>query len=151
VSWSVILGSEKEGVSGQVSELLNARTLDLQTSFFKLTIKSNAKSALEELHDMNPATKLWTKLDSNTLLFSCLSEYMKVADIDLTAVLESVEDERTFSTLKFMKSKLRTRLGPHLDTTMRMFSQGFYNQEMFFYQETISHWHKIRSRIGADL
>jgi hypothetical protein len=129
----VILGSEKDGVSTQVSESLDARTLDLQTSLFKFTMKSHAKSAMEEPHDMNLVTKLWTKLGSNALLFSRLSEYMKVANIAVTAVLGSVEDKCTFSTLKFMKSKLRNRLGGNLETTMRMFSQGFYNQEMFPY------------------
>jgi hypothetical protein len=48
---SVISGSEKDGVSTQVFEPLDARTLDLQTSLFKLTIKSNAKSAMEEPHE----------------------------------------------------------------------------------------------------
>jgi hypothetical protein len=102
-------------------------------------MKSNAKSAMEEPHDMNPVTNLWTKLGSNALLLSRLSEYMKVANIAVIAVLGSVEDERTFSMLKFMKSKLWNRLGGHLNTTMCMFSQGFYNQETFPYQEAISH------------
>jgi hypothetical protein len=69
---SVISGSEKDGVSTQVSEPLDTRTLDLQTSLFKLMMKSNTKSAMEEPHDMNPVTKLWTKLDSNALLLSHL-------------------------------------------------------------------------------
>ena len=69
------------------------------------------KSAMEEPHDMNPVTKLWTKLGSNVLLLSRLSEYMKVANIAMTVVLGSVEDERTFSTLKFMKSKFRNKFG----------------------------------------
>jgi hypothetical protein len=73
---SVISRSEKEGVSCQVSKLLDARTLDLQTSLFKLTMKSNAKTVMEEPHDMNLVTKLWTKLGSNVLLLSRLSEYI---------------------------------------------------------------------------
>ena len=147
----MIFGSEKDGKSSQVSEPLDARALDVQASLFKLTMKSNAKSAMEEPHDMNPVTKLWTKLGSNALLLSRLSEYMKVTNIAVTAVLGSVEDEQTFSTLKFMKSKVRNRLGGHLDTTMRMFSQGYYSQETFPYQEAISHWCESRERVGADL
>jgi hypothetical protein len=38
-----------------------------------------------------------------------LSEYIKLCEIAVTVVLGSVEDERTFSTLGFMKSKLRNR------------------------------------------
>ena len=56
-------------------------------------MKSNAKSVIEEPHDMNPMTKLLTKLGSNAPLLSCLSKYMKVANIAVTAVLGSVEDE----------------------------------------------------------
>jgi hypothetical protein len=54
-----------------------------------------------------------------------LPEFIKVAEIAVTTVLGSVEDERTFSTLGFMKSKLRNRLGSHLGTTVKMFSQPF--------------------------
>jgi hypothetical protein len=68
-----------------------------------------------------------------------LSEFNKVAEIAVTAILGSMEDERTFSTLGFMKSKLRNRLGSHLDTTVKMFSQPFYNQESFPYYSAITH------------
>jgi hypothetical protein len=52
---------------------------------------------------------------------------MKVANIAVTVVLGSVEDERTFSTLKFMKSKLQNRLGGHLDTKKRFLIKKQYH------------------------
>ena len=64
---------------------------------------------------------------------------MKVANIAVNAVLGSVEDECIFSKLKFMKSKLRNKLGGYLDTTMCMFSQGFYSQEMLPYHVALSY------------
>jgi hypothetical protein len=37
-----------------------------------------------------------------------------------------MEDERTFSTLMFIKSKLQNQLCEHLDLVVRMFAQPFY-------------------------
>ena len=77
---------------------------------------------------------------TNGLLLNRLSEFIKVAEIAITAILCSVEDERTFSNLAFIKSKLRNRLGVHLDTCVRLFSQGFYSQDTFPYHEAITLW-----------
>jgi hypothetical protein len=115
-------GTKDEPQMVEVEPMLDARTLGFQTSLFKLTMKSNSKGAMEEPWDRNPLTKLWQKVSQNSLMVQCLSEFMKLAEIAVTAVFGSVEDERTFSTLGFMKSKLRNRLGSHLDTTVKMFS-----------------------------
>jgi hypothetical protein len=48
-----------------------------------------------------------------------------------------MEDERTFSTLSFMKSKLKNRLISHLDLVICMFSQHFYTLENFPYDVAI--------------
>jgi hypothetical protein len=89
-------------------------------------MKSNNKGAIEELRDRNPLIKLWQKVSQNLLMVQRLSKFIKVAEIAVTAILGSVEDESTFSKLGFMKSKLRNCLGSHLDTTVKMFSQPFY-------------------------
>jgi hypothetical protein len=135
-------GTKEDPKMVQVEPLLDARTLGFQTSLFKLTMKSNNKGAMEEPRDRNPLTKLWQKVSQNTLMVQRLSEFIKIA---VTAVLGSVEDECTFSTLGFMKSKLRNRLTNHLDTTVKMFSQPFYKQESFPYQLTITHWREQRA------
>ena len=144
-------GTEKELVLSQVSEPLDARNLDLHTSLFKLTMKSHAHSAMAEPRDANPVTKLWQKVGTNGLLLNWLSEFIKVAEIAITAVLGSVEDEWMFSNLAFIKSKLRNRLGVHLDTCVRLFSQGFYSQDTFPYQEAITLWRDECSQVGAAL
>jgi hypothetical protein len=59
-----------------------------------LTMKSNAEKMLGPPYDQNPVTKLWQKLGYNGLLLSKLSEFMRLAEIDITTVLGSVEDER---------------------------------------------------------
>ncbi len=46
--------------------------------------------------------------------------------IIIVMVLGNVEDERTFSTLTFMKSKLKNQLTTHLDLVVRMYAQDFF-------------------------
>lgn len=148
---SVNLGTKKEPKFRQVDPLLDARTLLVQTSLFKLTMKSNCSAAMEEPRDFNPLTKLWRTVGQNSLMLSRLSEWIKVAELAVTAVLGSVEDERTFSTLSFMKSKLRNRLGGHLDTCVKVYAQDFYTQETFPYQTAISHWRDGKVRRGGTM
>ena len=74
-----------------------------------------------------------------------------MAEIAITAVLGSVEDEHKFLNLAFIKSKLRNRLGVNLDTCVRLFSQGFYSQDTFPYQEASTLWREECSQVGAAL
>ena len=114
-------------------------------------MKSHAHSAMAEPKDANPITKLWQKVGTNGLLLNRLSEFIKVVEIAITAVLGNVEDERIFLNLAFIKLKLRNKLGVHLDTCVRLFSQGFYSQDTFPYQEAITLWREECSRVGVVL
>ena len=129
-----------EKVPIQIAQPLDSYKLDLQTSLFKLTMKSNTEKMLGPPYDQNLVLKLWQKLGCNGLLLSKLSEFMRLAEIAITIVLGSVEDERTFSSLKFIKSRLRIQLEGNLDTIMRVFSQGYYNLESFPYVDAYSQW-----------
>jgi hypothetical protein len=51
-----------------------------------------------------------------------------------------VENERTFSILTFMKSKLHNQLARHLHIAIRMFTQDFFIKEKFLFQVTIMDW-----------
>ncbi len=86
-----------------------------------------------EPFDTNPVTKLWVTINNNVLLTQQLNEYLKLVKIAMVSMLGFVKDERIFSMLAFMKDKLRTRLGLHLDTIVCMFAQKFYIQESFPY------------------
>jgi hypothetical protein len=66
------------------------------------------------------------------LMLNHLSEFIKVAELAVTAVLGSVEDERTFSTLRFMKSKIRNRLGIHLQTCAKCFHWVSIPKKLYF-------------------
>jgi hypothetical protein len=65
---------------------------------------------------------------------------MKVIEIVMVQVLGSMEDEKTFNNLAFMKSKLHNWLTTHLNLCMRMFIQNFYNVT---YDATIATWKKV--------
>jgi hypothetical protein len=91
--------------------LLDARKLSKQESLFICTMESNAKKVMDgDVKSLNPLTKLWRIIDGSTMLRHGLSEYLKLAEVAIVLVLGSVEDEYTFSTLSFMKDKLRNRL-----------------------------------------
>ena len=91
-----------------VPALIDGCTLDLQWSFFKLTMKHNAAYVMVERNDVNPITCLWLKVAASSIILSVkLNEYLKLAELATVQILGSVEDERTFSNLTFMKSKLR--------------------------------------------
>jgi hypothetical protein len=85
---------------------------------------------LYQPYNVNPMSRLWQNLGCNDLLLSKLSEFMHLAEIVITIILGSIEDERTFSSLKFIKSRLKNRLEGNLDigrlsflrvTTLRAF------------------------------
>jgi hypothetical protein len=71
-------------------------------------------------------TKMWVTIKNNALLIEYLSEFLKLVEIVVVSVLGSMEDERSFLMLAFMKDKLHNRLGPTLNTTIKMFAQKFY-------------------------
>jgi hypothetical protein len=147
---SVPAHGETEGVEEWVPPPLDIRSLELQSSFFKITMMSNAQAAMSHSTNENPMSRLWRKLSSNGLMSAKLSEFMKVAEIAHVQVLGSVEDERTFSSLSFLKNKLRNRLTTHLDLVVRMFSHNFYTLNTFPYQVAISNWKAQRVRYGGD-
>ena len=97
-----------------VSNLLSTSALDEQMAMFKMAMKSNSKPVLQPPFIVNPMTKLWQILGSNALLLHSFLEYFKVAKMAMTIVMDSVEDERAFSTVGFVKGKLRNKLGDHL-------------------------------------
>jgi hypothetical protein len=102
---------------------LNIRNLELQSSFFKITMISSTQVAMSLPMTKNPLSWLWPKLSSSVLISTKLLEFMKDVEIGHVQVLESVENERTFSSLLFLKNKLRKWLTIHLDLVVYMFAQ----------------------------
>jgi hypothetical protein len=65
------------------------------------------------------------------------------------AELGFTEDKRTFSTFGFIQNKVGNRLGGHLGTCVRMFSQGLWDLESFPFKEAIGIWHDSKVRVRA--
>jgi hypothetical protein len=128
-----------------VPALLDAQRLADRSSFFKLSMWSNSQWTVQHSFGINPLSRLWQKLGSNTLLASKLSEFVKVAEVAVVTLLGSVEDECTFSTLSYMKSKVRNNLDDHLDLVVYMFGQSFFanagcNFQVERCQRTLCHY-----------
>ena len=75
-------------------------------------------------------------LDANIALAGQFPEYVKLAQIALVHVLGSVEDERCFSSLTFLKDKLRNRFASdHLSVVIGMYKQQVFILEKFPYDD----------------
>ena len=103
------------GLVREVDHVLALVTLDMHACLFVVTMGANSKACMRKPIDINPVTCCWKIIDTNiAMLLHGLSEYLKVAEIVVAMVLGFVQDERTFSTVSFMKSRLRNRLTTHL-------------------------------------
>ena len=131
---------------GTVPPILSPSNLDFQASLFKNCMKENAVKMLRKPVIINPVTRLWQSLDANSYLRHSLSEYIIIAEIAIVMVMGSVQDERTFSTVSFMKSKLRNRLGTHLPLAVGFKSQKFFTLEDFPYDAAYDSWRSETKR-----
>ena len=126
----------------EAKPILSISKLDEQSCMFKIAMKANCHPAMQGDAPLNPLTRLWRRIEANALLRHKLSEYMKVVELAVVTVLGSVEDERTFSTLSFMKNKLRNRLSTHLPLVVGMHAQDFYSLDDFPYDAAYDEWKK---------
>jgi hypothetical protein len=117
------------GLDQNVSPLLSAHMLDLQSSHFKMTMLHNFETTLHKKNQLNPLTRLWCKISTFVVFNFNLSEYIKLAKIIVVQVIGLVEDEWTFNTIAFMKNKSRNRLSTHIDLCIR-----FHNHQLFALQ-----------------
>ena len=58
---------------------------------------------------------------------------MKIVELTIVKVFESVKDKQTFSTMTFIKNKLLNRLSTHLPLVICMHVQEFYGLYNFSY------------------
>jgi hypothetical protein len=92
---------------------------------------------MEEPNDINLVPMLWLGLLNSTLLMQKIARYFKLTNLSIVQMISSVEDERCFSTLTFMKSKLHNKVINHIDFVGHMLAQNFYILESFLYHSTI--------------
>jgi hypothetical protein len=94
---------------------------------------------------------LWFDYGKGTsqIVIHCILKYIKLAEIVIVQVIGSMEDEHTFNTISFMRSKFKNRFTSHLDLVIYMFSQHFYILENFAY-DVIQEWKEMCVWYGDD-
>jgi hypothetical protein len=130
-----------------IPPLLDRYRLEVEQPLFKVAMINNSAAALEmpplgssALLLINPLTKIWRVLDGNSTLNKCFPEFFKLTEIAMIHVLGSVEDERTFSSLNFLKDRLRNRLDQHLQVVVGMHGQQVYSLKTFPYDTCFKQW-----------
>ncbi len=98
-------------------------------------------------HKVNPLTRLWTSLATSLVIVFKLSEYFKLTA--MVQVIGFVEDEKCFSNLNFIKTKLQNWLTTYL-LIVKMFAQEFYTLEDFPYAKAIATWKDMKVQYGFD-
>jgi hypothetical protein len=73
---------------------------------------------------------------------------MKMTKLAVIQIMGFVENERTFSTCTFMKTRLWNHLCEHLDMVVQMFAQPFYTIDTFPYDDAITTWTHEKARRG---
>jgi len=136
-----------------VPPLLDNSLLESEQPLFKIAMIANAHTAMTlppltatSNQIVNPLTKLWRTLDANSSLGKNFGEYIKLAQIAMVHVLGSVEDERTFSALSFLKDRLRNRLDQHLGVVVGMHCQNVYSLTNFPYDDCFRQWQVATER-----
>jgi hypothetical protein len=105
----------------------------------------NAKSM-----EVNATTLLWQNLTSSPSIVEHMPEFIKLAEITLVLIGGLVEDERTFSIVKWVKNPQRNRLqGDHLDVCVRVYSQMWFDLKTFPYEKALDSWHALKARLGV--
>jgi hypothetical protein len=96
---------------------------------------------------VNLVTRFWRVIHASQLLAHFFPEYLKLVEIAMIHVLGSIEDESSFSSVSFLKNKLRNCLNPHLEL-VAMYSQKFFTLENFPYQASYDLWTNVGSSHG---
>jgi hypothetical protein len=101
---------------------------------FKLCMKNNFKATIEPRFDLDSLTRIWKTFDAFRVLTHFFPKHLKLAKMTIVHVIGSVEDEKCFSSLTFLKNKLQATLDPHLSLVVGMYSQKFfYFRKIFIY------------------
>jgi hypothetical protein len=105
-----------------------------------------------ELEPSNiPKLTLFWRRFSKSHAGAKVGEWLKLAKLAMCMVGGSVEDERTFSALAFLKNKQRNALNVHLELCVRFKTQRFFQLENFPYEAAIQHWVEVKKRLGGDV
>jgi hypothetical protein len=80
---------------------------------------------------------MWCMLSSNQFIEHRLFERFKLIELSMAMVLGSVENERCFSNLSFVKSKLKNKFTTHSDLLMQMYVHKYFTLQTSPFDATI--------------
>ncbi|KAJ9517835.1 hypothetical protein QJQ45_004118 [Haematococcus lacustris] len=80
-----------------------------------------------------------------------LSEFCKAATLLIVTVPGSVEEERSFSAMNFIKDERRNSLSANLSNTLRVYLDKTFTLKTFPYKEAIDYWMAGASARGRYL
>lgn len=135
-------GESKTAAGKEVPPVLNADTLRAQASAYVDAAQDVSREVLErkERDGIAGITLLWTALTTSGAFAVRISEFVKLAKIAVVMVGGSVEDERNFSVMNFVKIKLRNSLDDHLELCMRLKSQSMFTLATFPFVQAMRLW-----------
>ncbi|KAJ9510249.1 hypothetical protein QJQ45_015732 [Haematococcus lacustris] len=85
------------------------------------------------------------------VLGNWLSEFCKAATLLIVTVPGSVEEERSFSAMNFIKDERRNSLSANLSSTLRVYLDKTFTLKTFPYKEAIDYWMAGASARGRYL
>ena len=104
-------------------------------------LQKRRQREVEEAQE-TPTVKLWTKVENMLVYKESVAEFVALAQLVFVMVPGSVEDERRFSAMNFIQSKVRNRLDEHLGLCVRMFTQDLFDLRSFPFKSALKNWKK---------
>jgi hypothetical protein len=121
----------------KVPPLLNYGALRSQFDQFKIQIPI----ILGHSATLPSTTELWRRVAERTMVAERMTEFIKLAELSIAIPIGSVESERRFSSMNYIKDQVRNRLGEmHLSVAVRIFTQQMYNVQNFPYDRAYKLW-----------
>jgi hypothetical protein len=130
----------------EIGGILDSSKLYQQATCFAQTMSGQYRTLPKPI-EYGAVIKLWTILGESQYLQENMSEYFKLVDLCQTMILGSVEDERMFSALSFLKSKLRNKLDKNMDTCLRLYVTK-YDITNFPFNRALALWRSDCERRG---
>ena len=132
----------------EIGGIIDSSKLYQQASFFAETM-SNQYHVLVKPIEYGAVIKLWTILDESQFLQENMSEYFKLVDLCQTMIFGLVEDERMFSALSFLNSKLRNKIDKNVDICLRLYVTK-YEVNNLPYERSLALWRSDHERRGEN-
>ncbi|KAJ9528914.1 hypothetical protein QJQ45_000478 [Haematococcus lacustris] len=127
----------------EVPPLLCSETLATQQSQFAEVMRDAADSPGMGI------SQLWQSLSKQPITALEISEYGRLAELAMVMVPGSVEEERMFSAMAYLKDDTRNRLNEeHLNVCARAFHTVTHGVSDFPYQEAIGVWLDAANKKG---